>query len=74
MQELRSDPTLGAMLSQIKINVESGKVTLKGNVKSEEQKKNAESVAQKVTGVSTIDNQLKVSADASSTTSGTESK
>jgi osmotically-inducible protein OsmY len=70
MQELRSDATLGAMFSQIKINVDSGKVTLKGNVKSEEQKKNAESIAQKVTGVSTIDNQITVGADAT----GTESK
>ncbi len=70
MQELRSDATFGAMLSQIKINVDSGKVTLKGTVKSEDQKKNAESIAQKVTGVSTIDNQLKVNAEAS----GTESK
>ena len=66
MQELRSDASFASMLSQIKINVNSGKVTLTGNVKSEDQKQKVESTAQKVTGVSTIDNQLKVSADAAS--------
>lgn len=73
MQELRSDATFGAMLNQIKINVESGKVTLTGNVKSEDQKQKAESIAQKVTGVSTIDNQLKINAEAS-TGASTDSK
>jgi hyperosmotically inducible periplasmic protein len=55
-----------AGLKMLKINVDSdaatGKVTLKGRVKSEEEKNRAEAVAKKVEGVKTVENRLTVQA------------
>jgi len=68
MQELRTDAALAGQISAIKLTVDNGKITLRGTVKSEEQKKNIESTAQRVTGVASIDNQLQVSAAPSATT------
>jgi len=59
-QELRTDSSLAALLPLIKIQVETGKVTLRGNVKSEEQKKKIESAVQRVTGVATVEDQLQI--------------
>src|SRR5207253_4584943 len=50
-QELKTDTMLAALLPSIKINVETGKVTLRGTVKSEDEKKKIESAVQRVTGV-----------------------
>jgi len=65
MSSLRADTSIANSFSKVKFNVNSGKVTLTGNVKSEDEKKNIESAVQKVTGVSSVDNQLQVSSDSS---------
>jgi len=66
-QELKNDTTLAPMLARIKINVDNGKVTVRGNVKSDEQKAKIESAIQKVTGVANVENQLQVNATGSQT-------
>jgi len=43
MQELRTDATLAGQISGIKLRWIVGKITLKGSVKSEDQKKSIES-------------------------------
>jgi len=67
-QQLRTDSSLAAVLPLIRINIENGKATLRGSVKSEDQKKQIETSIQQVTGVTSVDNQLKVSATDNSTT------
>jgi hypothetical protein len=62
-QELRADAGLASSISQISISVADGRVSLRGNVKNEQQKREIESVIQRVTGVSSVDNQLQVSAN-----------
>jgi len=74
MQELRTDATLAGQISGIKLTVDGGKITLKGSVKSEDQKKSIESAVQRVTGVGSIDNQLQVSAVPTSTTDTDQNK
>jgi osmotically-inducible protein OsmY len=59
-QEINTDSTLAGQISGLKISVDNGKVTLKGNVKSDEQKKTIESAVQRVTGVGSVDNQLQM--------------
>jgi len=61
-QELRTNATLATVLPKIRINVESGKITLSGTVKSEDQKKKIESAVQRVTGVVNMEDHLRVSA------------
>jgi len=68
IQEVRTDTSLAGLLSTTQFNIENGKVTLRGTVKSEDEKKKMESAVQRVTGVSNIDNQLQVSS--TSTQSG----
>ena len=68
-QELKSDTMLAALLPSIKINVGTGKVTLRGTVKSEDEKTKIESAVQRVTGVANIDDQLQIG-----TTSGGSSQ
>jgi|SRR6266478_3656203 len=65
VQELRTDTTLTTLLPKIRINVESGKITLSGTVKSEDQKKKIESAVQRVTGVSSVEDHLRVGASGS---------
>jgi hyperosmotically inducible periplasmic protein len=60
-QELRADTALAAMLPTIRINLENGKATLTGTVKSEDQKKQIESAVQRVSGIANVDDQLQVS-------------
>jgi osmotically-inducible protein OsmY len=59
-QELRSDASLASAISQVSISVNEGRVTLRGAVKNDVQKKEIESAIQRATGVSSIDNQLRV--------------
>jgi osmotically-inducible protein OsmY len=65
VQELRTDTTLAALLPKIRLNVESGKITLSGTVKSEDQKQKIESAVKRVTGVANVEDHLKVSASSS---------
>lgn len=65
-QELRANGSLSSALSQVSISVDDGRITLHGSVKSEEQKRQIESAIQRVTGVSSVDNQLQVGSDQSS--------
>ena len=60
-QELRADTSLAALLPGIRINIDNGKATLTGNVKSEDQKKQIESAVQRVSGIANVDDQLQVS-------------
>jgi hyperosmotically inducible protein len=62
LREVRTDTSLSSAMTGVKFAIDNGKVTLKGNVRSEEQKKNIEASVKKVTGVSSVDNQLEVSA------------
>jgi osmotically-inducible protein OsmY len=64
-QELRTDASLASALSQVSISVNDGKVTLQGSVKNAEQKSQIESSIQRITGVSSVDNQLQVGTDQS---------
>jgi osmotically-inducible protein OsmY len=66
-QQLRADSALSASLPMVRIQIENGKATLRGSVKSDDQKKKIESTVQQVTGVSSVENQLRVSATASGT-------
>jgi hyperosmotically inducible periplasmic protein len=72
MQELRTDATLAGQISAIKLMVDGGKITLRGTVKSDDQKKSIESAVQRVTGVASVDNQIQVSAVPTSSTSDTD--
>jgi len=58
MQELRTDAEIVPLMSKVKINVSNGKATLTGTVQSEEQKQKLESCLQKVSGITSVDNQL----------------
>jgi osmotically-inducible protein OsmY len=60
-QELRTDASLAAAVSQVNVTVANGRVTLRGTVKNEVQKREIESAIQRATGVSSVDNQLRVS-------------
>jgi osmotically-inducible protein OsmY len=59
-QELRADAGLASSISQISISVTDGKVSLRGNVRNDQQKRQIESAIQRVTGVSSVENQLRV--------------
>jgi len=60
IRELRTDTTMTSILPNIRLNIDSGKVTLTGTVSSEEQKRTIETSVQKVPGVTSVDNQLTV--------------
>ena len=59
---MTDDPPLDA--SDITVQVEHGEVTLSGTVASREQKRRAEDVAERVSGVKDVTNQLRVSREA----------
>jgi len=59
-QELKSDTSLASAVSNVSIAINEGRVTLTGSVKNEVQKREIESMIQRVTGVSSVDNQLRV--------------
>lgn len=63
-QELRTDASLAAAMSEVTISVVDGRVTLRGSVRNEVQKREIESAIQRATGVSSVDNQLRVGSTA----------
>jgi len=69
-QDLRADTSLSGSSSRLRISLDNGKATLRGFVKSEEDKQKIEKAVQKVTGVTSVQNELRVS---SSSTSGSTS-
>jgi osmotically-inducible protein OsmY len=69
-QELRSNSAFNAGMSRLRISLDNGKATLRGTVKSDQDKQDAEKAVQKVTGVTSVQNELRVSS--SSGQSGTE--
>ncbi len=64
-QELKADASLASAISQVRISVDNGRVTLQGTVKNDVQKHEIESAVQRATGVSSVDNQLRISASGS---------
>jgi osmotically-inducible protein OsmY len=66
-QELRADASLASAISQVSIDVSDGRVTVRGTVKNDVQKREIESAIQRATGVSSVDNQLRVGASGSTT-------
>ena len=50
-------------LASVQISAMNGKITLRGTVKTEEEKKNLEAQAKAVSGVSSVDNKLEVKAE-----------
>ena len=68
VQELKTDTSLAALLPKIRLNVESGKITLSGTVKSEDQKQKIESAVKRVTGVANVEDHLRVSVSSSNGT------
>ena len=68
-REITKNDQLSTTAKNIKIIAADGKVTLRGPVKTTEEKNQIASIAEKVQGASSVDNQLEVKQ-----TSGTESK
>jgi osmotically-inducible protein OsmY len=60
MKDVCTDKALAAFVSMIKIQVDSGQVTVRGTVKNEQEKQSVEAAVQKVSGVTKVDNQLQV--------------
>ena len=59
------DKSLSTMAHNVKVLVEGGVVTLRGPVKSAEEKAKVESLAKQVKGITTTDNQLDVKTNGS---------
>jgi len=59
-QAVMADGTLSFSAKNVKIITQGGKVTLRGPVKSEQERSNIEAAARKVAGVAEVDNQLEV--------------
>jgi trimeric autotransporter adhesin len=62
-QEIRNESSLAGQLSSVKVMVDNGKIMLSGAVKSDDQKQAVEKAVQRVTGVTSVDNQIQVSAN-----------
>ena len=62
-RSLVADESLSTMAKNVKVLVDSGVVTLRGPVKSADEKAKVESLAKNVKGITTADNQLDVKAD-----------
>jgi len=60
MEELRWEPTLSDVISQIAVAAEDGVITLSGRVNSYNQKINAEQAAQRVAGVKVVAEDIEV--------------
>ena len=60
ISELRADRSIAALLPMVKINIENGKATLQGTVKSQDEKLKIETAVQKVTGITSLDDQLRI--------------
>ena len=65
-QDLKNDSSISGMMENVKIDISDGKATLTGNVNSEDEKSKLESAVTKVSGVTSVDNQLKVGSSSSS--------
>src|SRR5207248_3650915 len=48
------------LFRSVKINIENGKATLQGTVKSQDEKLKIETAVQKVTGITSLDDQLRI--------------
>jgi hyperosmotically inducible periplasmic protein len=59
-QAITSDSALSTNAQNVKIITQDGNVTLRGPVKSEQEKKEIEAKAKQVAGVKRVDNQLEV--------------
>ena len=59
-QALREDTTLATAAHHIQVHVSEGQVTLRGSVSSQQEKRDLESKAQQVTGVTQVNNQLTI--------------
>jgi osmotically-inducible protein OsmY len=70
-QQLRSDTSISGAFSRLRVSLDNGKATLRGSVKSDEDKQNVEKAVQKITGVTSVQNELQVSGSSSSSTSTT---
>ena len=60
ISELRADTSLAASVPTIRVKIENGKATLSGTVKGQEEKLKMETAVQKVTGITSVDDQLRV--------------
>lgn len=60
ISEMRADTSLAALLPGIHVKIENGKAILSGTVKSQDEKLKLETAVQKVTGVTSVDNQLRI--------------
>jgi hyperosmotically inducible periplasmic protein len=59
-QAITSDDALSTYAQNVKIITQDGNVTLRGPVKSEQEKKEIEAKAKQVAGVKRVDNQLEI--------------
>jgi osmotically-inducible protein OsmY len=66
VQQLQNDPSTASLMPSLGLSIDNGKATLRGTVKSDEEKNNIEAVAKQVPGVTSVDNQLRVGANAAS--------
>jgi hypothetical protein len=57
---LNADSALSASAKNVHFNTDNGKVTLKGTVPTEKDKKDIEAKVEKMTGVKDVDNQLQI--------------
>ena len=60
MKDVCANEALAAFVPMINIKVDSGQVSLRGTVKSDQEKQNLEAAVQKVSGVTKVDNELQV--------------
>lgn len=63
-QQLRADSSLSSILPQVRISINNGKATVTGSVRSQQEKQQIESALQKVSGVTSVENQVQVSSSA----------
>jgi osmotically-inducible protein OsmY len=60
LHELRADTILPSLLPMVNITVADGRVTLDGNVQSEQQRQTIESAVRRATGANTVNDLLQV--------------
>jgi osmotically-inducible protein OsmY len=60
LQELRTDTILPSLLPMVNITVADGRVTLEGNVQSEQQRQTIESAVRRAAGGNSVNDQLQV--------------
>jgi osmotically-inducible protein OsmY len=73
-QDLRADTSLAGSFSRMRISLENGKATLRGFVKTDADKQKVEKAVQKITGVTSVQNELRVGGSFSGQTDSNESK